>query len=101
MDERIKSEGNIRCYRCGGQTRPLPSVDGEREIGTILVHLACSSCGQEYELQYTLAAVFATAPGGEALALLRHCQRCNQLYLDQDEPHVCREREDEMGGTGT
>jgi uncharacterized C2H2 Zn-finger protein len=88
----MKGDGRIRCYRCGDQTQ-LVTLDGDtQEIGTILVHLACPRCGQLYELQYALSAIFATDAGGEAQALLRHCEHCDQLYRSpEDEPHVCRD----------
>lgn len=87
----MKSDASIHCYRCGDQTQRVASTNGTPEIGTITVNLTCPRCGQQYELQYVLSAVFATSPESEAQALLHLCAQCGQLYLaQQDEPHICR-----------
>lgn len=98
----MNSERSIGCYRCGGQTQLVASGDDTPEIGTITVQLVCLRCGQQYELQYVLSAVFATSQSGEAQALLQLCTQCGQLYLArQNEPHICRDARTEVEGEGT
>jgi DNA-directed RNA polymerase subunit RPC12/RpoP len=99
----MTSEKSLGCYRCGGQLSPAPSPDeAPEEIRTITVQLACQRCGQQYELQYALIAIFATSSEGEAQALLHRCERCGQLYQSQrDEPHICRQAGKEVEGENT
>ena len=96
----MTSEKRLGCYRCGGQLEPASSPDEmSEEIKTITVQLACRRCGQQYELQYSLSAFFATSAEGEAQALLHRCERCGQLYQSQrDEPHLCRDVGEEVEG---
>lgn len=98
----MSSERSIGCYRCGGQMQRIASAEDTSEIGTRTVHLVCERCGQQYELQYSLAAIFATSPEGEAQALLLLCEHCGQLYQAQrDEPHICREVGPSLPNVGT
>ncbi len=99
----MTSEKYMGCYRCGGLLEPvLPSDGTPEEIRTIIVQLACQRCGQQYELQYSLIAIFATSPEGEAQALLHRCERCGQLYqAQQEEPHMCHEAGKEVEGENT
>jgi DNA-directed RNA polymerase subunit RPC12/RpoP len=98
----MTSEKRLGCYRCGGPLELILSPAGApEEIRTFIIQLACQRCGQQYELQYSLVAIFATSSEGEAQAFLHLCAQCGQLYqAQQDEPHVCRtagnevERED-------
>lgn len=86
----MESDRSFRCYRCGGQVQPAAPADDTQAIGTITLSYTCPRCGQRYDLQYVLSAIFATSDDGEAQALLRHCERCRRLYFPQDnEPHVC------------
>ena len=88
----MNSEQSVGCYRCGGQLQRIVPAQDTSEIGASSVQLVCSRCGQHYELQYVLAAVFALSDSGEAQAQLLLCPRCGQLYLSQQhEPHICRE----------
>jgi DNA-directed RNA polymerase subunit RPC12/RpoP len=98
----MNRERSSRCYRCGGQTQLVASTDDQPEIGTITVQQACLRCGQQYELQYALSAVFAISSEREALALLYLCTHCGQLYLAQeDKPHICREEGPSMPDAGS
>lgn len=98
----MNREKGMGCYRCGGPVERVAPPDDASKIRTITVHLACRRCGQQYELQYSLAATFAVAASGEAEALLCLCERCGQMYIaQQDEPHLCRVAAQENEGEGT
>ena len=87
----MDGEKRLGCYRCGGQLQRVESTDDLTESGTLTVHLACRSCGQRYEIQYSQIAIFAISLEGEAQSLLYLCRKCGQLYAaQQDEPHMCR-----------
>lgn len=95
----MESDMSVRCYRCGGQVQLAAAADETQlEIRTITLTPACPRCGQRYDLQYALSAIFASSADGEAQALLHYCERCGRLYLSQErEPHVC-DGEQHTGG---
>ena len=87
----MESDTSFRCYRYGGQVQLAGSADDTQQaIRTITLTPACPVCGQGYDFQYVLSAIFASSADGEAQALLHHYERCGRLYLPQEkEPHVC------------
>jgi uncharacterized C2H2 Zn-finger protein len=98
----MNSEQNIGCYRCGGPLQRIVPTEDTSEIGASIVQLACPRCGQQYELQYVLIAVFALSDSGEAQAQLLLCPWCGQLYLGQQhEPHICRQAGKNLPDEGT
>jgi DNA-directed RNA polymerase specialized sigma24 family protein len=82
---------SARCHQCNAPLVLTATTPSSGELEEMTLHYTCSVCSQTYEVQWVPVAIFATSPDGEALALVRRCERCGRSIWSIG--HMCvRER---------